>query len=559
MSPDDRPIFRALFITAIGDHARLVEHALAGLQGWEWLRLSAADEIGALQGLDEFSILLADSAAPGWDAKLSAGIRKRAPQLPQVVLGHTAGSLDGSEDACLDWERFSRPKLAALLGGLAGWQGGRAEGVERAYDPETGLPSGSLFQEQARQAFSLARRQRSPLAAMVLRLDRGLGAEGPSLARPNGRWQREAVLAVRAALRESDSVGLMADGELGLLLPGLGRPEEVVAVGQRLLENLRQGDCAPHPSLGAALLPLSGGDAEALLDAARKGAARSLALGGDCLHFDDPDLDSAAADRFRYEVDMRCGLLAGQFTLHYQPQATLDGTVVGAEALLRWLHPTKGPVPPSEFIPFSEACGFIDPLSAWALRRALRASVDLERRMPGLKMSVNLSPRQFYDPDLVDGILRALREEGCPGERLCLEVTETSALADMDGAARILSRLRESGIQVALDDFGSGYASVGYLKQLPLDIVKVDRSLVQELGRRREDERIAELVITIAHQQGLKVIAEGVEDADQLAALRRVGCDQYQGYFMAKPQPLEQFENWLKTHAAQAAFDLLNR
>jgi EAL domain-containing protein (putative c-di-GMP-specific phosphodiesterase class I) len=165
---------------------------------------------------------------------------------------------------------------------------------------------------------------------------------------------------------------------------------------------------------------------------------------------------------------------------------------------------------------------------------------------PNFKVAVNLSPRQFNNPALVDGILEALRQADCPGDRLCVEVTESSALADVDDAARILRRLRDAGIQVALDDFGSGYASVGYLKRLPLDVVKLDRSLVQELGRRKEDERIAELVVTIAHQQGLLVLAEGVEDREQLDTLRRIGCDQYQGYLLARPQPLEGFERWLQ-------------
>jgi EAL domain-containing protein (putative c-di-GMP-specific phosphodiesterase class I)/GGDEF domain-containing protein len=436
-----------------------------------------------------------------------------------------------------------------MLGKVSGWRGG-TEPTERAYDPQTGLPCGRLFLEQSRQAYSLARRQRAPLAALLLRLDEPGQAMGPSLAHPSGHWRRDGVLAVRKALRDSDSLGLLGDAELGVLLPSLSRPEDVVAVGQRVLEDLR-AQMGPQGmgvtlSMGAALMPLTGGDAEMLFNAARKGAARSLSLGGDCLHFDDPELDLAAADRFRYEVDMRCGLLAGQFTLHYQPQADLDGTVRGAEALLRWLHPERGPVPPSEFIPFSESCGFIDPLSAWVLRRALRAAKELIVKLPAFKMSVNLSPRQFRDPGLVDSILGALREEGCPGSCLCVEVTESSALIDVAQAAETLQRLRDAGVKVALDDFGSGYASVGYLKQLPLDYVKLDRSLVQELGRRKDDERIAELVVSIAHQQGLIVIAEGVEDESQLEALRRVGCDQYQGYLMAKPQPLEQMENWLK-------------
>ena len=553
MPNDDAPM-RALLMTPSGDRARLVEHALAALPGWDWARVTSRNEVAALVSLKEFQVLIADAEAPTWGSDSADYFKLKARSMPIVALGREPRGPQGIEDAWMDWDRFSRARLAAVLGAVVGWRG-VAEPGERAYDPETGLPGGRLFLDQARQAYGLARRQRSPLGALLLRLDEPGRSGAPALGHPSGRWRREGVLAVRRALRDSDLLGLLADAELAVLLPALSRPEEVVAVGQRLLEDLRR-QMGPQGapvvvSLGAALLPMAGGDAETLFNAARKGAARSLALGGDCIHFDDPELDLAAADRFRYEVDMRCGLLAGQFTLHFQPQASLDGAVRGAEALLRWLHPQRGPVPPSEFIPFSESCGFIEPLSAWALRRALRAVKDLAVMLPELKMSVNLSPRQFRDPGLVDAILGALREEGCPGSRLCVEVTETSALIDVEQAARTLQSLRDAGIKVALDDFGSGYASVGYLKQLPLDYVKLDRSLVQELGRRKDDERIAELVVSIAPQQGLTVIAEGVEDESQLEALRRVGCDQYQGYFLAQPQPLEQLENWLKAHRAK--------
>jgi EAL domain-containing protein (putative c-di-GMP-specific phosphodiesterase class I)/GGDEF domain-containing protein len=538
---------RTLFLSASGEHARMVEHALGGLRGWEWARVCTVTEARALLRTESFQALIADAACLDLDAVAMERLRLAAPELPMLLIGDGLGSQTACEDAWLDWARFSRPKLGALLGALAGWEAWAPSSAERRYDESTGLPCGDLFMDQGRQMFSLARRQRGPLALLLLRQDADADAGGG----PGGHvvWQREAVLALRHGLRDTDNPGLLGDGELAVFLPGLGRPEEVVAVGQRLLERLRQlrrnRGQGPLLSVGAAFMPQAGGGAEELVQAGRLAAQRSLALGGDCLHFDDPELDQAAASRFRYEVDLRCGLLAGQFTLHYQPQASLDGKAKGVEALLRWLHPTRGPVPPSEFIPFSEACGFIDPLSAWALRRALRASCDLEAKIPGLKMSVNLSPRQFHDPDLVDSILDALRQEGCPGSRLCVEVTESSALVDVERAAATLAKLRNAGVTVALDDFGSGYASVGYLKQLPLDYVKLDRSLVQELGRRKDDERIAELVVTIAHQQKLLVIAEGVEEETQLAALKRIGCDQYQGYYLAKPQPLEQLETWL--------------
>jgi GGDEF domain-containing protein len=289
--------------------------------------------------VEGFQALLADAACPDLDAVAMERVRLAAPDLPLLLLGDGLGSQTACEDAWLDWSRFSRPKLAALLGALVGWEGPASSARERSYDEATGLPCGALFLDQGRQMLSLARRQRSPLALLLLRLDSSLPSLGGDPGPGHGAWQREAVLALRHALRDSDNPGLLGDGELAVFLPGLGRPEELVALVQRLLERLRQlrrsRGGGPLLSLGAAILPLAGGSAEDLVQAARLGARRSAGLGGDCLHFDDPDLDQAAASRFRYEVDLRCGLLAGQFTLHYQPQASLDGTVKGVEALLR--------------------------------------------------------------------------------------------------------------------------------------------------------------------------------------------------------------------------------
>jgi len=547
---------RAIVISTMADHARLLEHSLGALDGWDWVRVSRASEAAALFRLDAFTVAIVDADSAGWDEDAYAFLRRVSGSSPMILLGHGARP-EGKAEAWLDWDHFSRAKLAASLAAVAGWSGEVASS-KPAWDAVTGLPASRMFLEQARQACALARRQRTGIAALVIRF------EGS----PNGwegsfKWRRESALRMRACLRESDLLGQTGEGEVAMLLGGLTRAEELAALGRRILEALRSvaetNPGAPVPSAGAAMMPAAYGTADSLLDAARRGVTRSRALGGDCLHFDDTRLDDASVERFRYEVDLRNGLLAGQFTLHLQPQARLDGKVVGGEALLRWLHPEKGPVPPSEFIPFSESCGFIDALSDWALRRALKASAGLEALCPGFRIGVNLSPRQFRDPGLVDQILEALHQADCPGSRLCLEVTESSALDDFDEAARILGELREAGIQVALDDFGSGYASVGYLKRLPLDLVKLDRSLVQELGRKKEDERIAELVIAIAHKLNLTVVAEGVETQIQWESLKKMGCDQFQGYILAKPQPLEGFEEWLKAGVPQAFHSVVSQ
>jgi predicted signal transduction protein with EAL and GGDEF domain len=352
MSQDAKRPFRALIITQDPDHARSLELGLAALDDWDWVRVSGPGEALALLPLNSFTVALMDAADKGGGSGADAhGIAEAVPVIAIASAPGAEGTPPRTQD--LDWPHFSHAKLATLLASVAEAQGDALDGPS-ALDATTNLPAGRLFLEQARHCYGLARRQRTGLAALMLRLDSGDHEEAPA------PWRAAATARIRDCLRESDLLGHASTNELAVLFPGVERPEELTALGKRILEGLRSvslsfGPGIPRPSLGAALMGASPSHVESLLDCARKGVARSQALGGDCLHFDDPRLDEAAAQRFRYEVELRRGLVAGQFTLHWQPQATLGGAVTGAEVLLRWLHPDRRPVPPSEFIPFSES------------------------------------------------------------------------------------------------------------------------------------------------------------------------------------------------------------
>lgn len=551
--PNDDSRFHTLVIAPEGDAARILGSGLSSLSQCDWVRVRAFAEAEALLAIEAFDVILMASGLEGLGpAEWGSLLRRRAPHAKQVFLDPVVAGPPVEGALRLGLHAFNRSKLRACLEQALERPLDTKGRAEHFFDGVTGLPEGLLLRQHIDQAFALARRQKGGLSVMALRLEGLEPAQGAAAMPPTRLWPT-VVQRLRHLLRDSDAIGSLGQGDLALLLPGLQRPEEAVALGQRLLQGMRNF-FAEHASqghgrvsLGIAQLPASGSSGAELLNAAQQALLCAVGLGGDCLQFSDAAQGAQAMDRFRYEVDMRQGLALGQFSLHFQAQAELaSGLVTGAEALLRWLHPVKGPVPPSDFIPFSEACGFIEPLSDWCLRRSLRALRSLQPRFGDLKMSVNLSARQFYDRDLAQKIQTALEDEGCAPQSLCVEVTEGSALANLEVAIATLRRLRDLGIRVALDDFGSGYASVGYLKQLPLDIVKMDKSLVDELGLRKDDEAIAELVISIAHRMGLTVIAEGIEREDQHRVLQRLGCDQGQGYLLARPQALEPFETWLE-------------
>jgi EAL domain-containing protein (putative c-di-GMP-specific phosphodiesterase class I)/GGDEF domain-containing protein len=534
---DERPSSpRALLVSESPEHARMLEGALAALDGWDWVRVGKRAEAAALLRLKPFAAVLADTDDGGWDAEAAAFLRAEAGASPLLLLGRKSRS--PVSGVWIDWDHFSYAKLAAALATLAG-----GEGVRPAWDPATGLPAARLFLEQVDRACEQALKEREGVAALVLRFE-GAGPAGI----PQG-WFRAAAACVRPCLRPNDVLGRSADGELGVLLPGASNHETVESLARRMLEALRtpalSGPEAPRPSIGAAFLSQAGPTGLALLEAARRGATRSTALGGDCVHFDETRSDDSIARRFRSEVELRLGLALGQFTLHWIAQASLDGKLLRAEAGVRWLHPDRGLLPPAEFMSLCEAYGLAEPLFDWALKEALRASKGFAARRPGLRVTVKLAPAQFKDPGLVDRVLEALHQAGCPGGCLGLSVSDAAGLAEVEGAPSALGRLRDAGIELALDDFGRLGVPVGWMKRLPLDVIKLDQGLVEELDRLREDERIAEWVVSLAHQMGLSVVAEGVGRVTQLDVLRRIGCDQYQGDLLARPQTFKAFEHGL--------------
>jgi EAL domain-containing protein (putative c-di-GMP-specific phosphodiesterase class I) len=254
-------------------------------------------------------------------------------------------------------------------------------------------------------------------------------------------------------------------------------------------------------------------------------------------HFYRPELTAAALQRVHLEADLRRALTRGELVVHYQPQIDLDtGRLIGAEALVRWRHPTQGLITPDRFIHLAEDTGLIIELGELVLRAACRQAMDrLAGDVPIERVAVNVSAQQVQRSDFVATVRRALEDTGLPARHLELEVTESFIMGQAEAGIRALCALRDMGVRLAVDDFGTGYSSLGYLKRLPIDMLKIDRSFVSDLRGEREDLAIAKAVIALGRTLGLKVIAEGVEHDDQAGLLRAEGCHYGQGYLFGKP------------------------
>jgi EAL domain-containing protein (putative c-di-GMP-specific phosphodiesterase class I) len=266
-----------------------------------------------------------------------------------------------------------------------------------------------------------------------------------------------------------------------------------------------------------------------------------------------PDLDEHSPDRLALVSELRRAIEGGDLVLHYQPLLDYSTrTIKGVEALARWNHPVRGMVPPGDFIPLAERTGLIAPLTAWVLRAAVRQCAEWRAAGLDLRVAVNISQRNLADPELPETVAALLDEWGMPANRLVLEVTESTLMNDPNLAIDTTARLRAMGIVLAIDDFGTGYSSLAHLSRLPVEELKIDRSFVQQMAADSGDSAIVRSTISLAHELGLRIVAEGVEDEDTLVLLQRLGADVAQGFFISRPLPAEALVLWLQDSAFAA-------
>ncbi|MCG7864840.1 MAG: bifunctional diguanylate cyclase/phosphodiesterase [Candidatus Thiodiazotropha taylori] len=283
---------------------------------------------------------------------------------------------------------------------------------------------------------------------------------------------------------------------------------------------------------------------QAVLSHGRSALRRAKSLGRNTIHLHDTSLDEETSQRLSLDYDMRSALKSGDFQLWLQPQVDQQGRIIGAETLIRWNHADKGLLLPNSFIPMAEKSGFIVPLSEWVLNEACRLIKLLNDQAvwpAGAKLGVNLSAKQFHQPDFVNRVLTTIKERNVSAEQIELELTERTLLDNVEEAIEKMQQLREAGLQISIDDFGTGYSSLAYLRRLPINRVKIDRAFVANIDSSTDDQAIVEVIISIARHFDMQVIAEGIDRPEALQTLVAMGCHQFQGYLFHRPMPLESF------------------
>ena len=417
-------------------------------------------------------------------------------------------------------------------------------------DPLTELPNRLLFNDRLEQGIIASRRKADKLGVLFLDLDRFKNINDSLGHHVGDLLLKEVAARMASCIRKGDTLSRLGGDEFVVTLEGLAHAEDAAQVALKIITALRRPLCvADHTlntscSIGISIFPDDAEDSHALMKNADTAMYHAKEQGRNNFQFFSPEMNLRAVERHRLETELRLALEQEQFVLHYQPQADIrDGRLVGMEALIRWQHPQRGLVPPNSFIPVAEESGLIEQIGRWALRTACE---QIQRwhsaGLPIVKIAVNISARQFTDPkDFADDVTRLLNAVGLDPRYLELEMTESMLLKNVDENVAVLRKLGVLGTSLAVDDFGTGYSSLAYLKQLPIDTLKIDRTFVRDIENDADDAAIIKAIIAMAHSLGLRVTAEGVETQGQLAALRKLRCDHFQGYLLSRPIPADEF------------------
>lgn len=423
------------------------------------------------------------------------------------------------------------------------------------YDDLTALPNRNLFTYHLGHALSRAERYGKQLAVLFIDLDR-FKIINDTLGHDTGDRVLETIgRRLAEQMRAADLVARLGGDEFMVIVEEVDSAEVVEDVARKLLLAIEQPvqhqdqEFSLSASIGISIYPQDGRDQQSLLKHADIAMYRAKEKGKNCFELYSSGMNSANMDRLSLESRLKRAVTEqNQFVLHYQPKVSVaDGRVVGVEALVRWMSPDRGLVPPVEFIPLAEETGLIGAIGEWVFATACEQAAAWARKgLPPVRVAVNLSARQLYSPGFLDTVRRILVESGVQAGAMEMEITESVMMQDVEQVAAVLGELQTLGVHVAVDDFGTGYSSLAYLKRLPLDSLKVDRSFIRDVPGDPDDESITRAVVALAHSLRLKVVAEGVETEAQLGFLRELGCDEIQGFLFSRPVPAADFEDMLR-------------
>jgi diguanylate cyclase (GGDEF)-like protein len=437
------------------------------------------------------------------------------------------------------------------------------------HDELTGLPNRNLLGDRLEQAIARCERKQTGFAVMVLDLDRFKSVNDSLGHQAGDELLRTVSTRLLGLLRRTDTLARLGGDEFVVILADVhnrsnverlaGQIREAVALPQIVAGMELQISC----SIGVALCPQDGLDGATLLKNADAAMYHGKNTGRNTWHIFEPQMGSAARERLELETGLRSAIAHDQLSIHYQPKLRVsDGRIFGVEALLRWNHPTRGSIPPGDFIAVAEESGMILEIGEWVLRdacRQLRCWHDTG--LPQLRVSVNVSTRQLLQGDLFASVLSALSAAGMDPACLELELTESALMQQPAQSIAILGRIVDLGVRISVDDFGTGYSSLSYLRRLPLHKLKIDRSFIRDADSHRDAAEIVRAIVSLAHSLRLQVTAEGVETAAQLEFIRSLGCEEYQGYLCSRPLPAAEAEQLCRMmsepHSATATLDKL--
>ena len=481
---------------------------------------------------------------------------------PLLIGGKTAGvfALYASETGFFDAEEMR------LLTEMAGDISFALEYIEKEarlnhlayYDVLTGLPNRTLFHERLGQAIVQANRHQRRVGIVLLDLDR-FKQINDSLGHGVGDLFLQAVAArLTDCVREGDTVARLAGDEFAVVLADMRHEDDAAYTAQKILDSFVQPfhvvghEFFTSASLGVTLYPLDDHSVEGLLRNADTAMYRAKEAGGNSYQFYAANMTSLTHGRLTLETDLRRALERHEFLLHYQPVVSLSsGHIVGVEALIRWQHPERGLVSPADFIPITEETGLIQQLGEWVLRTACEQCQTRQGvGQAALRVAVNVSPRQFQQPDFADRVAAILAQTGFDPTLLDLEITESLLMQNVEATLKAIRTLSMLGVQFSIDDFGTGYSSLSLIARLPVDTLKIDRAFITNMTRNPDDLNIVSTIISLAHSLKLDVIAEGVETKDQAKLLKSLKCDEMQGYLFSPAVPMEQIETFRREKKA---------
>ncbi|MEA2447046.1 MAG: hypothetical protein QOK47_683 [Actinomycetota bacterium] len=525
--------------------------------GQNMIKASSGEE--ALKRLltDDFAVILLDVQMPGMDGFETAELikaREKTRHIPIIFL--TAISKDphhalrGYSVGAVDYifkpfdPEVLRSKVQVFID-LYNLKFKAELMAHRAlHDALTGLPNRALFRDRLEMALKRIRRRAGKIAVLFLDLD-GFKLVNDGLGHDAGdQLLVQVAKRLTKVLRPSDTVARFAGDEFTILSEGILSDGDVADIADRITKTLSEpyvlgrDEISITASIGIAIAEGPEDSPDALMRDADAAMYRAKEGGRSRHETFDGEVNERAAKRLELENSLHRAWERREFILQYQPTVRLDTSeIVGVEALIRWCHPDRGMLPPGEFISSAEQNGLIVPVGAWVLEEACRQAALWQKNpdMAGLMVSVNLSAHQLAQDDLVDMVAETLRSTGADPARICLEITESVVMEDAESIIASLTGLKGLGMSLAIDDFGTGYSSLSYLRRFPMDILKIDRSFVDGLGRDVQSSSIAEAIVSLSHILGLTATAEGVETKAQLEDLRSLGCDFAQGFYFATP------------------------